>query len=266
MILHFSIFAPFIIFLHALNILVCISHVPETTSKINFSSDHRVFEKNGVQFIINPKDELALSKALLLKEAAGSGTVTVIHVGKEDTEQTLRKALAIGADKAIRINADPKNGLFVARQIAGIINDNEYHLILMGTESIDYNGGGTPGALAALLNYPFINHCIGLEISETLATAIRDTETGEETVRAQLPLLAAVQKGIVKDAEVKIPNMRGIMAARQKPLQTLEPSDIPSRLDYVSFEKPLPKATTKFINPEEIDQLADIFRNELKII
>ena len=199
-----------------MKILVCISHVPDTTSKINFADDNTKFDTNGVQFVINPYDEFCLTRAMLFKEKKGA-SVTVVNVGESTTEPTLRKALAIGADNAIRINANPVDGLQVAKELAEIVNEGEYDLILAGKESADYNGQMVPGMLAALTDFNFVNGCVGLEIDGTNVTAVREIDGGNETLSTTLPLVVGGQKGIVEEKDLRIPNMRGIMMARKKP-------------------------------------------------
>ena len=163
-----------------MKILVCISNVPDTTSKINFSADQTAFDPSGVQFVINPNDEFGLTRAMWFKEKQGA-TVHVATVGASGVESTLRKALAIGADEAIRIDAEPTDGSFVAHQLAAVVRSGEYNLIIAGRESIDYNGGMVPGMLSALLNINFVNTCVGLEIEGEKATAIREIDGGKET-------------------------------------------------------------------------------------
>jgi electron transfer flavoprotein beta subunit len=204
-----------------MKILVCISHVPDTTSKINFADDNTKFDTNGVQFVINPYDEFCLTRAMWFKEKQGA-SVTVVNVGESTTEPTLRKALAIGADNAIRINANPVDGLQVAKELAEIVKEGEYDLILAGKESADYNGQMVPGMLAALTDFNFVNGCVGLEIDGTNVTAVREIDGGNETLSTSLPLVVGGQKGIVEEKDLRIPNMRGIMMARKKPLNVVE--------------------------------------------
>ena len=195
-----------------MKILVCISHVPDTTSKINFVENDTQFDTNGVQYIINPNDEFGLTRAMWFKEKQGA-TVDVITVGGAETEPTLRKALAIGADAAIRVNTEALEASQVAKEIVSVIEQNTYDLIIAGRESIDYNGGMVPGMIAALINSSYVNNCVGLEIDGENATAIREIDGGKETVSAQLPLVIGGQKGLVEESDLKIPNMRGIMMA-----------------------------------------------------
>ena len=186
-----------------MKIIVCISHVPDTTSKINFSDGDTKFERNGVQFVINPNDEFGLTRAMWFKEKQGA-TVDVINVGLSDTESTLRKALAIGADKAIRIDMNPENGFNVAKQLANYIKKENYDLVIAGRESIDYNGGMVPGMIAGLNNANFINNCISLEIDGTNVTASREIDGGKETIESCIPLVIGAQKGLVEESDLRI--------------------------------------------------------------
>ncbi|MFY8022352.1 MAG: electron transfer flavoprotein subunit beta/FixA family protein, partial [Bacteroidia bacterium] len=201
-----------------MKILVCISNVPDTTTKVSFTENNSKFNTQGVQFIINPYDELALTKALEITEKVG-GTVTAINVGLADTEPSIRKALAIGATDAVRINAEPADAYFVAEQISKYAATNGFDLILTGRESIDYNGGMVAGILASLLDWPSINVITSIEVDGTSATMERDIDGGKEKLSCNFPFVASAQKELT---EPRIPNMRGIMAARTKPLQVLE--------------------------------------------
>ncbi|SFW39418.1 electron transfer flavoprotein beta subunit [Sinomicrobium oceani] len=248
-----------------MKILVCISHVPDTTSKINFSDGDTKFDTNGVQFVINPNDEFGLTRAMWFKEKQGA-SVTVVNVGGPETEPTLRKALAIGADEAIRVNAEATDGFFVARQLAKIVKDGGYDLVIAGRESIDYNGGMVPGMLAALTGANFVNTCIGLEVENNEATATREIDGGKETVKCALPLIIGGQKGLVEESDLRIPNMRGIMMARQKKLTVLEPEEAQSQTTAVKFEKPAPKGEVKLVSPDNLDELISLLHNEAKVI
>lgn len=248
-----------------MKILVCISHVPDTTSKINFTNGDSEFDSNGVQFVINPNDEYGLTRAVWFKEKQGAH-VTVVNVGGAETEATLRKALAIGADEAIRVNATPTDGMFVAKQLAEVVKNGSYDLVLAGKESLDYNGGMVPGMLAALLGYDFINSCEGLEVEGTSVKAIRQIDGGKETISAHLPLVVGGQKGIVEEKDLRIPNMRGIMTARTKTLTVVEPVAAENTTKAVKFEKPAPKSAVKLIDPENLDELIDLLHNEAKVI
>lgn len=248
-----------------MKILVCISHVPDTTSKINFTDGDTKFDTNGVQFVINPNDEFGLTRAMWFKEKQGAH-VTVINVGGPETEPTLRKALAIGADGAIRINTPATDGFSVAKQLAHVISNGEYDLVIAGRESIDYNGGMVPGMIAALINANFVNNCISLEIDANTATAIREIDGGKETVSTSLPLVIGGQKGLVEESDLRIPNMRGIMMARQKPLTVVEPLDSDPETSSVSFEKPAPKGAVKLVSPDNLDELVSLLHNEAKVI
>lgn len=248
-----------------MKILVCISHVPDTTSKINFTNNNKAFDTNGVQFIINPYDEFGLTRALWIKEKQGAN-ITVVNVGGAATEPTLRKALAIGADDAIRIDAEPTDGFFVAKQIAALVQENGFDLIICGQESIDYNGGQVPAMLAALLNWPFVNTCVGLELDGTKATLIREIDGGKETSTANLPIVIGGKKGLVEEKDLRIPNMRGIMTARTKPLQVRAATNDAPRTSALKYEKPAPKAAVKLIDKENISQLVKLLHEEAKVI
>lgn len=248
-----------------MKILVCISHVPDTTSKINFTENDSKFDTNGVQFVINPNDEFGLTRAMWFKEKQGAN-VTVVNVGGPETEPTLRKALAIGADAAIRVNGQAKDGFYVAKQLAKVAQDGGYDLIIAGRESIDYNGGMVPGMIAGLIDANFINNCINLEVEGENATAIREIDGGKETLSTSLPLVIGGQKGLVEESDLRIPNMRGIMTARQKPLTVLETVDANAQNTSVSFEKPAPKSAIKLVSPDNLDELIGLLHNEAKVI
>ncbi|MBT8303561.1 MAG: electron transfer flavoprotein subunit beta/FixA family protein [Bacteroidia bacterium] len=248
-----------------MKILVCISHVPDTTSKINFTEGDTKFDTNGVQFVINPNDEFGLTRAMWLKEKQGA-SIDVVSVGGPETEPTLRKALAIGADGAIRVNGHPKDGAFVAKQLAKVMEDGGYDLVIAGRESIDYNGGMVPGMVAALTNANFVNTCIGLEVEGSNVTAIREIDGGKETVSTSFPLVVGGQKGLVEESELRIPNMRGIMQARQKPLNVIEPTGDSAKTNSVKFEKPAEKGAVKLVSPDNIDELVSLLHNEAKVI
>jgi electron transfer flavoprotein beta subunit len=248
-----------------MKILVCISHVPDTTSKINFTEDNTKFDTNGVQFVINPNDEFGLTRAMWFKEKQGA-SVDVVNVGGAETESTLRKALAIGADAAIRINTEATDGFAVAKQIAKIVQDGGYDLIIAGRESIDYNGGMVPGMIAALTNANFVNNCIGLEVDGTSAKVVREIDGGKENISTSLPLVVGGQKGIVEESDLRIPNMRGIMMARKKPLNVVEPIDAEASTTASKFEKPTPKGAVTLVSPDNLDELVNLLHNEAKVI
>ena len=248
-----------------MKILVCISHVPDTTSKINFTDDNTKFDTNGVQFVINPNDEFGLTRAMWFKEKQGA-SVDVVNVGGAETEPTLRKALAIGADAAIRVNTPATDGYAVAKQLANIVKDGGYDLVIAGRESIDYNGGMVPGMLAALLDANFVTNCISLEVDGSNATAIREIDGGKETVSTSLPLVIAGQKGLVEESDLRIPNMRGIMMARKKPLNVVEPVDASEETSSVKFEKPAPKGEVTLVEADNLDKLVELLHNEAKVI
>jgi len=245
-----------------MKILVCISNVPDTTTKINFSDDKKSFITSGVQYIINPYDEIALTKALEITEAQG-GTVTVINVGLVDTEPTIRKALAIGATDAIRINAAPRDAYFVAKQIAEVAKSAGYDLILTGRESIDYNGAQVAAMIGEILDIPSISIVKALTIEGSNATLEREIEGGKEVINCTIPLIASATEGM---AEPRIPNMRGIMSARTKPLSVLEPIEVPQLSAVISYEKPAPRSQVKLVPSDDVKQLVNLLHTEAKTI
>ena len=245
-----------------MKILVCISNVPDTTSKISFTDNNTKLNTSGVQFIIGPYDEYALSRAIEIKEAQG-GTVTVLNVGEADTEPTIRKALAIVADDAIRVNAHPKDSFFVASQIAAIAKTENYDMILMGRESIDYNTGIVHGLVGELLGIPSVSPIMKLDIEGGKATVAREIEGGKEFLEVSLPFVAGCQEPI---AEWKIPNMRGIMSARTKPLKVVEPAPTDLLEKLAGYELPAPKGACKMIDPNTPEKLFDLLKNEAKVL
>ncbi len=248
-----------------MKILVCISHVPDTTSKINFTNGDSEFDTNGVQYVINPNDEFGLTRAIWFQEKQGA-TVTVVNVGGPETEPTLRKALAIGANEAIRVNAIPTDGFFVATQLAEVIKNGSYDIVIAGKESLDYNGGMVPGMIAGILGYNFLNSCTELTVDGQNVKAVREIDGGKETVSTTLPLIIGGQKGIVEEKDLRIPNMRGIMTARTKALTILEPVASDVNTKSVKFEKPAPKSAVKLISADNIDELINLLHNEAKVI
>jgi electron transfer flavoprotein beta subunit len=248
-----------------MKILVCISNVPDTTSRINFTDNNTQFDRSGIQFVINPNDEFGLTRAMWFKEKQGA-TVHVATVGEASTEPTIRKALAIGADEGIRINASPADGYFVARQLAEVVKQQGYDLVICGRESIDYNGGMVPGIMAALLGMNFVNTCISLEVEGKAVTAIREIDGGKEKLTTSLPLVVAGQKGLVEESDLKIPNMRGIMMARQKKLNVVEPIEADVAIKDLKFDKPAPKGEVTLIDPSNVEKLIDLLHNEAKVI
>jgi electron transfer flavoprotein beta subunit len=245
-----------------MNILVCVSAVPDTTTKITFVDNNTKFNTEGVQFIINPYDELALTRALELTEANG-GEVTVITVGDASIEPVMRKALAIGAHKAIRVNTVAADGMHAAQCIKDAIAGESYDLILTGRESIDYNGGQVAGILSEMLDMALINVVAKLDVDGNTVTAVRDIDGGRETVSASLPCVISAQKDL---CEPRIPNMRGIMQARTKPLNVVEPAGEYTDTVYESYELPPAKEGVKLIDAANAGELMDLLRSEKKLI
>jgi electron transfer flavoprotein beta subunit len=244
-----------------MKILVCISSVPDTTSKISFTDGDTKFNKTGLQFIIGPYDDYALARAVEIKEATGA-SVTVLNVGEADTEPQIRKALAIGADDAIRIDADPSDSYFVAEQIAMIAKEENYDLILMGRETSDYNSGVVHGIVGEMLGIPSFSPVMQLDIEGNIANITREIEGGKEKLTAPLPLILGCQEPI---AEWKIPNMRGIMTARTKPLKVVLPKGT-AMTSIEQYSLPAPKGACKMIPAEEAEKLIELLKTEAKVL
>ena len=245
-----------------MKILVCISSVPDTTAKINFSADNKELISAGVTYILNPYDEIALSKAVDLA-GPNNATVTVINVGDSTTEPVIRKALAIGATDAVRINSSPVDSYFVAKQIAEYVNKNPFDIILCGRESSDYNGSSMPVMLAEILGMPCILFAKSLTLNGTVATLDCEIEGGKEVISTSFPFIAGASEGM---AEWKIPNMRGIMSARTKPLTVVEPVSVQQKTRLVLFDKPIPRSSVKMVAADNVGKLFELIREEKKII
>ena len=248
-----------------MNILVCLSQVPDTTTKIVFSSDNKSLNKTGVQYIINPYDELALTKALELNEATGGGSVTVIHVGGADAEPVLRKALAIGADEAVRVDAEPLDSRQVAAELSAWIQEHTYDLVLAGRESIDYNSGLVGGMLSQYLDWPLVNIATSIDTSANAGTLVvcRDIDGGREKLEVNLPAVITCQKELT---EPRIPNMRGIMAARSKPLKVVQAHGHPADLNLLTHALPPARQACRYFEADQMDALVEALRQQAKVL
>ncbi|MDO9511729.1 MAG: hypothetical protein Q7J34_08215 [Bacteroidales bacterium] len=249
-----------------MKIAVCISNVPDTTTKIKFNASMTSVDYSGVQWIINPWDELALTRAVELKEISGGNvsSVDVICVGDAGVEPTLRKCLAIGAEKAIRIQGDPSDGFGVASMLADYFAENSYHLILAGLESSDFNGGYTGSMLAGFLDIALITAVSGISLENSKFKFERDVDGASQTVEADGTTLAVIQKGFA--LQPRIPSMRGIMSARTKSLQVIQGTESTARTQMVSFEMPKSRAACKFVEPDNVSELVNLLHNEAKVI
>lgn len=245
-----------------MKILVCISNVPDTTSKITFSADNREFNSAGIQYIINPYDEIALARALDLSEG-GKGTVTVISVGEASIDPTIRKALAAGADNAVRVDAHPKDAHFVAQQIAAYAKEQAYDLILTGRESIDYNGAQVAAILGELLSLPSVSIAKKIDVEGDQVTVEREIEGGKEILQLPTPAIIGTAEGV---ALAKIPNMRGIMSARTKPLEVIPAKEVVSLSEIVSYETPPARGKVTLVDAADVQQLIDLLHNQAKVI
>ncbi len=245
-----------------MNILVCISNVPDTTSKITFTADRSSLNTAGIQYIINPYDEIALSKAIDLTDG-GDGKVTVINVGEVATEATIRKALAIGAHEAVRVDAAPRDAWFVAHQIAGYAKSHSFDLILTGRESIDYNGTQVAAYVGELLGIPSVSTAKRVDIEGDKATVEREIEGGKEVLSVPLPLVIGTAEGV---AEPRIPNMRGIMGARTKPLEVIPPTPVPELSRVVRYDSPEPRGSVTLVDAGEVEKLVDLLHTKARVI
>jgi electron transfer flavoprotein beta subunit len=247
-----------------MKILVCISKTPDTTAKIAFTDNNTKFASDGVQWIINPYDEwYALVRAIELKEADASVVIHMVNVGTADADPIIRKALALGGDEAIRVNADSNDSFYIASQIAEVAKTGGYDMVLTGKETIDFNGSSIGGMVSELLELPYISLASKLDLAGTKATITREIEGGEEVCEVELPVLVSCQKGM---AEARIPNMRGIMAARSKPLNVVEPVAVDALTTVSAFELPPAKAGVKLIDPENVEELVRLLKEEAKAI
>lgn len=246
-----------------MKILVCISKTPDTTAKITFTDNNTKFAEAGVQFILNPYDEwYALIRAIELKEADPSTVIHLINVGGAENDPIIRKALALGGDEAFRVNSDSRDGFYIASQIAEVAKQNNYDIIFTGKETIDYNGSSIGGMVAELLDMPYISLATKFTLAATTATVNREIEGGEEVDEVNLPVVVSCQKGM---AEQRIPNMKGIMGARTKPLKVLEPAAADELTAISSFELPPPKAGVKLVSADNPEELVRLLHEEAKV-
>jgi electron transfer flavoprotein beta subunit len=247
-----------------MKILVCVSKTPDTTAKIAFTDNNTKFDVNGVQWIINPYDEwYSLVRAIEIKEADAATVIHLVTVAAADADPIIRKALALGGDEAIRVNADSHDSFYIASQIASVAKQGGYDLVFTGKETIDYNGSSIGGMVAELMDLPYVSLATKFELSGTKATITREIEGGEEICEVELPVVVSCQKGV---AEQRIPNMRGIMAARTKPLKVVEPTATDALTSVAGFELPPAKAGVKLISPDNVEELVRLLKEEAKVI
>jgi electron transfer flavoprotein beta subunit len=247
-----------------MKILVCISKTPDTTAKIAFTDNNTKFDTSGVQWIINPYDEwYALVRAIELKEADPATIIHLVSVGGADAEPIIRKALALGGDEAIRINADSHDSYYIAAQIAEVARQGNYDLVFTGKETIDYNGSSIGGMISEMLGHPYVALATQFVLAGNKATITREIEGGEEECEVELPLTVSCQKGM---AEARIPNMRGIMAARTRPLKVIEPVAAETLTNIAGFELPPAKAGVKLVPADNVEELIRLLHDEAKMI
>jgi electron transfer flavoprotein beta subunit len=247
-----------------MKILVCISKTPDTTAKIAFTDNNTKFAEAGVQWILNPYDEwYSLVRAIELKEKDASTVIHLITVGSADAEPIIRKALALGGDEAIRVNTEPKEAYQVAFQIAEVAKQGGYDIIFTGKETIDFNDGVVGGMIAELLDLPYVAQITDFQLNGSTAVIKREIEGGEETVEVSLPVVVSTQKGV---AEARIPNMRGIMSARTKPLKVVEPAAVDPLTSFTQFGLPPAKAGVKLVSADNVDELVSLLREDARAI
>ena len=245
-----------------MKLLVCISKTPDTTSKIAFTEGNTKFDENGVQWIINPYDEwYALVRAIEMKEQDPAVTIHLVTVGEADAEPIIRKALALGGDEAIRINIQSNDSFVVASQIAAIAKEGAYDLILTGKETIDYNSACIGSMLSGLLDLPYVSLANQMTLNGNTASVKREIEGGEETCEVTLPAIVSCQKGM---AEQRIPNMRGIMAARTKPLKVVEPIAVQATTSIKNYDLPPAKSGVKLVAADNVEELVILLKEEAK--
>jgi electron transfer flavoprotein beta subunit len=247
-----------------MKILVCISKTPDTTAKIAFTDNNTKFAEAGVQWILNPYDEwYSLVRAIELKEKDASTVIHLITVGGADAEPIIRKALALGGDEAIRVNTEPKEAYQVAFQIAEVAKQGSYDIIFTGKETIDFNDGVVGGMIAELLDLPYVAQITDFQLNGSTAVIKREIEGGEETVEVAIPVVVSTQKGV---AEARIPNMRGIMSARTKPLKVAEPVAVDQLTSFTEFGLPPAKAGVKLVSADNVDELVSLLREDARAI
>lgn len=247
-----------------MKVLFCIGHVPDTTSKIKFTSDNTEFDKSNIQFIIGPYEELALTRLLEIKEKIGDLMITVVNVGLVETEPTIRKALAVGADDAIRIDADPTDAIFVAKQIAEVYKQGEYDFIVTGRESIDYNGAQVGEMIAEILDIPSVSSTSFIDIEGGKANLEREIDGGKEVLQLDFPFVSTAGKGFA--LEPRIPSMRGIMMARKKPLNVVAAAEATAKTKAIKFHLPEAKSACKYVDAEQVEELVRLLHEEAKVI
>lgn len=247
-----------------MKVLLCIGHVPDTTSKIKFTNNDTEFDKNNIQFIIGPYEELALTRLLELKEKIGDLNITAINVGPAETEPTLRKALAVGADDAIRVDAEPMDAFFVAKQIAEVYKQGDYDFVVTGKESIDYNGAQVGEMLAEILEFPSISGTSFIDIEGGKAKLEREIDGGKEILEVDFPFVSTAGKGFA--IEPRIPSMRGIMMARKKPLNVVAATEASAKTKVTRYYLPEPKSACKYVDAENVEELVRLLHEEAKII
>ncbi len=249
-----------------MNTIVCIKRVPDSATRVRIGPGGQSLDPAGVKFVLNPYDECALEEALQLKEAAGSGLVTAITLGPPEAAETLRTALAMGADEAVLLGSPGSHdALSVARALADEIRDREFDLVLFGKQAIDDDNMQVPQMVAEFLELPCVTVVVDLDVDGTTARVKREVEGGHEIVEFDLPGVIAAQKGL---NEPRYPSLKGIMAAKRKPLDEKEVSLASDTLELISMEEPPAPAAGKIVGegPEAVPDLVRMLREEAKVL
>ena len=249
-----------------MNSIVCIKRVPDSETRVRISPDGLGVDRSGVKFDMNEYDKYALEEAIRQKEAAGEGVVTVLTVGDDDARETLRQALAMGADEAVLLRAETGfDGLPVAVALADEIRDRSFDLLLFGKQAIDDDGMQVPAMVSELLGLPAATVVVSLEVEGGRAVARREVEGGHETVEFDLPGIIAAQKGL---NEPRYPSLKGIMAAKKKPLEEKDVTLVEGGLELLELSGPPARPEPQILGEgaEAVPELVRRLREEVKVL
>jgi electron transfer flavoprotein beta subunit len=244
---------------------VCINHVPDTAAKINIAADGKNIDKTGITFVLNPYDEIAIEECLRLKEKNG-GEVTAISLGGDAHKETLRKALAMGVDKAVLLKDDsPRDSFSVARALADYLKEISPDVIFFGKQSVDSDDAAVGTMVAEMLGLPSVSVAVRLEIMNGSAIAEREIEGGKEKVQATLPAVFTAQKGL---NEPRYPSLKGIMAAKSKPIEEKVPAVAQPKVEIIALRKPPSKSAGKIVGTDvgAVAELVRLLHEEARVI
>jgi len=248
-----------------MKLAVCINHVPDTAAKITLAADGKSIDKNGITFVLNPYDEYAIEECLRLKEK-NTGEVIAISLGGDSHKETLRKALAMGVDKAILLKDDaPRDSFAVARALADELKTISADVIFFGKQSVDSDDAAVGIMVAEMLGLPSVSVAVKLDIENGLATAEREIEGGKEKVQTKLPAVFTAQKGL---NEPRYPSLKGIMSAKSKPIEEKVPAPSSVKTEVLALRKPPSKNAGKIIGTDvsAVPELVRLLHEEAKVI